>query len=211
MQLKLEAGFSLHNSPYIPGFQLVLASQSPRRRDLLNMAALPFVSRPPYIEEIHRPTESARDYVSRLCSEKATATAHQEFEGVLAADTTVVVSNGNSEVILEKPADAADARRMISLLAGREHSVLTAICFLWRRKQSICVEETRVHFVQLSSSEIDSYVSSGEPFDKAGGYAIQGLASRYISRIEGCYFNVVGLPVHRVVDVLNNAGVLVRA
>lgn len=175
------------------------------------MAELPFVSRPPNIEEIHRPTESARDYVSRLCSEKAAATAHEKFEGVLAADTTVVLINGNSEVILEKPADAADARRMISLLAGREHSVLTAICFRWKGKQNIIVEETRVHFAPLSASEIDSYVSSGEPFDKAGGYAIQGIASRYISRIEGCYFNVVGLPVHRLLDVLNTAGVLVRA
>lgn len=200
----------MHQSPFIPGFQLVLASQSPRRRDLLNMAALPFVSRPSLIEEIHRPEESARAYVARLSSEKAAATSHQDFEGVLAADTTVVVVEGDREVILEKPADAKQAQKMLSLLAGRSHSVLTGICFLWGGKETILVEETRVHFAPMSSVEIDAYVSSGEPFDKAGGYAIQGLASRYISRIEGCYFNVVGLPIHRVAEVLHNAGVLLR-
>ena len=201
----------MSQSPFIPGFQLVLASKSPRRRDLLNMAALPFISRPPSIEELHRPEESARNYVARLSSEKAAATSHRNFEGVLAADTTVLVLDGDSEVILEKPADAGDAKRMLTLLAGRSHSVLTGICFLWCGQQTVCVEETRVYFAPMSSLEIDAYVSSGEPFDKAGGYAIQGLASRYISRIEGCYFNVVGLPIHRVLDVLHNAGVLIGA
>ena len=174
------------------------------------MAALPFVSRPSLIKEIHRPEESARAYVARLSSEKAAATSHRDFEGVLAADTTVVVVEGGREVILEKPADAKQAQKMLSLLAGRSHSVLTGICFLWGGKQTSLVEETRVHFAPMSSVEIDAYVSSGEPFDKAGGYAIQGLASRYISRIEGCYFNVVGLPIHRVAEVLHNAGVLLR-
>ena len=174
------------------------------------MAKLPFVSRPSFIEEIRRPEESARAYVARLSSEKAAATSHQDFEGVLAADTTVMIFEANCEVILEKPIDAQEAHKMLSLLAGRAHWVLTGICFLWRGEEIILVEETCVHFAPISSVEISAYVSTGEPFDKAGGYAIQGRASRYISRIEGCYFNVVGLPVHRITEVLQNAGVLLK-
>ena len=132
-------------------------------------------------------------------------------EGVLAADTTVVLMDCGTELILEKPADAAEATAMIRALAGRTHSVLTAICFRWLDQQWVHVEKTKVEFSQLSEAQILEYVASGEPFDKAGGYGIQGLASKFIPRIEGCYFNVVGLPVHQVTRLFALAGVLARA
>lgn len=198
-------------SPFIPGFRLVLASQSPRRSALLEQAGFTFIVRPSSIPELRSPNESAHDYVSRLAVEKASATPCEPFEGILAADTTVVLLDFDSELILEKPKDAAEAKSMITALSGRSHSVLTAICFRWRERSWLHVEETNVEFAALSESEIDHYVASGEPFDKAGGYGIQGLASSFIPRIHGCYFNVVGLPVHQVSRLFAAAGVLAKA
>jgi septum formation protein len=115
-------------------------------------------------------------------------------EVVLGADTIVVAG----EAVLEKPADAGDARRMLEALSGRWHTVITGICLRHRRGAILDSESTQVHFVELERAEIDTYVASGEPMDKAGAYAIQGLASKFIDRIEGCYFNVMGLPLARV-------------
>ncbi len=198
-------------SPFIPNFRLVLASQSPRRAILLQQAGFPFVIRPSSIPELRVPYESAYDYVTRLAAAKASAALSEPFEGVLAADTTVVLLDGESERILEKPDDAREAKSMIGALSGRSHSVLTAICFRWQEQLWQHVEETTVEFSELSESEIDHYVASGEPFDKAGGYGIQGLASRFIPRIHGCYFNVVGLPVHQVARIFAKSGVLATA
>ncbi len=138
--------------------------------------------------------EDARRYVERLARAKAEAVECGPDDVVLGADTVVVVEGD----VLGKPSDAADARRMLELLAGREHEVMTGICLRNRRTAAEDVETTRVRFVPLSGEEIEEYVASGEPMDKAGAYAIQGLASRFIDRIEGCYFNVVGLPVAKV-------------
>jgi septum formation protein len=176
---------------------LVLASRSPRRREILQQAGIPFIVRPIEIDETPLPGETARNYVTRIAREKAgAATAGLMVAGdiVLTADTTVVVQ----DEILGKPSDAADARRMLRTLSGRRHEVLTGICL---RSAGHVIEdcaETSVWFVPLSSAEIQEYVASGEPMDKAGGYAIQGLASKFIQRIEGCYFNVMGLPIAMV-------------
>jgi len=157
----------------------------------LRDAGIPFVIRAADVAEVLKPGESATDYVRRLAEDKACAVAIGPGEVILGADTVVVVGGG----VLEKPRDAADARRMLEMLSGREHEVITGICLRSESQKIGDVAVTRVHFVPLSPEELDGYVASGEPMDKAGGYAIQGLASKFIDRIEGDYFNVVGLPV----------------
>jgi septum formation protein len=170
---------------------LVLASQSPRRAEILRQAGIPFTIRSAAVDETPVPGESPEDYVRRLAQWKAEAIEAEPDEIVLGADTTVVVDGA----MLGKPADRADARRMIASLAGRRHVVLTGIC-LRRGGRAVCDSaSTAVWFAPMSADEIDVYAASGEPMDKAGGYAIQGLASKFVERIEGCYFNVVGLPV----------------
>lgn len=170
---------------------LVLASQSPRRAEILRQAGLDFTVRAATVDETPREQEKPEDYVRRLAEEKALAVEATADETVLGADTTVVVDGE----MLGKPADDAEARRMLQKLSGRCHEVLTGIC-LRRGDRRVCDwTSTRVWFIPLAGAEIDAYVASGEPMDKAGAYAIQGLASKYIERIEGCYFNVVGLPV----------------
>jgi len=155
------------------------------------------------IDETPLPGETPRDYVLRLAEEKARAVHTGSSEIILAADTTVVLGNE----ILGKPEDNADAVRMLSALASRSHEVLTGICVLrrdgWR---AVDVASTTVWFSDVTDREIAAYVASGEPLDKAGSYAIQGLASRWISRIEGSYSNVVGLPVAMVYGLLREAG-----
>ena len=170
---------------------LVLASNSPRRQQILTDAGIPHVVRPSNIHEKPRPQESPEMYVRRLAEEKAFAIALQRGEIALGADTVVVAD----EHLLEKPQDEDDARRMLTLLSGRNHDVLTGICIRAQSMKVVDAISTRVHFTRLSEDEIDEYVRSGEPMDKAGAYAIQGLASKFIDRIEGCYFNVVGLPI----------------
>jgi septum formation protein len=170
---------------------LVLASQSPRRAEILRQAGIPFVVRSVAVDETPVDGESAEAYVRRLAERKALAVEASPDEIVLGADTTVVVDGE----ILSKPADTADARRMIGRLAGRRHQVLTGIC-LKRGSRTVCdCVATQVWFTAMTEAEIDAYAASGEPMDKAGGYAIQGLASKYVARIDGCYFNVVGLPI----------------
>ncbi len=181
---------------------LVLASKSPRRAEILRAAGLPFVVRPADIEEQRRDAESPTDYARRLAIDKATAVHVEPGEIVLGADTIVVVD----DVVLEKPADDADARRMLQLLSGRTHEVITGICLRSRFRSIPDTAVTRVTFSPLTPGEIDAYVASGEPMDKAGAYGIQGLASKFIERIDGDYFNVVGLPVSRVFRHLNRFG-----
>lgn len=173
------------------GVVLVLASRSPRRAEILRQAGIGFTVRAASVDEAPLPLERPEDYVCRLAEEKARAVEATPGETVLGADTTVVIDGR----MLAKPADAADARRMLEMLAGRCHEVLTGICL--RRGGHVVRDRaaTRVWFGPMTAAEIAAYVDSGEPMDKAGAYAIQGLASRYIERIEGCYFNVVGLPI----------------
>ena len=170
---------------------LVLASGSPRRREILRQAGMAFVTRPADVDETPLPGERPADYVMRLAREKALAVARDDHEIVLGADTTVVADGE----IFAKPLDAADAGHMLERLSGRRHAVLTGICLQSAAGAVTDLAETQVWFAKLSAEEIANYVSSGEPMDKAGGYAIQGLASKFVERIEGCYFNVMGLPV----------------
>ena len=169
---------------------LILASQSPRRAEILRAAGIDFEVRPAGVPEVRLPHEGAAAYVRRLAREKAGAVQCGAADIVLAADTVVVVDGE----VLEKPADAGDAARMLRLLSGREHQVVTGYCI----DGVVGVEVTTVRFVELADDEIADYIASGEPMDKAGAYAIQGLASKFIDRIEGDYFNVVGLPVAAV-------------
>jgi septum formation protein len=173
---------------------LVLASQSPRRSELLRVAGFSFRIRSRPVEEVRGNGEAPLEYALRLARAKAEAAWEGGDEIVLGADTIVVLG----DVVLEKPVDAADARGMLEALSGRWHTVITGICLRHRRGAILDSESTQVHFVELDRGEIDGYVASGEPMDKAGAYGIQGLASKFIDRIEGCYFNVMGLPLARV-------------
>lgn len=174
--------------------KLILASQSPRRSELLRLAGFSFRVRSRPVEEVRGQGETPRDYARRLARAKAEAAWEGGDEVVLGADTIVVLG----DAVLEKPVDAADARRMIQALSGRSHTVITGICLRHRRGAILDSESTQVYFATLEQEEIDAYVASGEPMDKAGAYGIQGLASKFIDRIEGCYFNVMGLPLARV-------------
>lgn len=198
---------------------LILASASPRRRELLAQAGYVFEVRPAHVNEDARPGENAIAYVTRLAREKAEAVYNREqgdlgtreqkdtgpdadaaVEGlvVLGADTTVEVDGQ----ILAKPEDAADAARMLRLLSGRTHRVITGVAVVTARGAHVAAEVTGVKFLTLSEAEIAAYIATGEPMDKAGAYGIQGRAARWIPRVEGCYFNVVGLPLALVSTML---------
>jgi septum formation protein len=185
---------------------LILASASPRRRELLSQAGLDFTVESADIHEDIQPEEPAAKYVQRLAVEKAQAVLalHPEEASptdrvvVLGADTCVLC-NGE---ILGKPVDQADARRMLELLSGRTHQVLTGIAAVSHAAMVSDVEITQVYFDVISERELVRYLASGAPLDKAGAYGIQGYAARWIPRIEGCYFNVVGLPLARTIALL---------
>lgn len=178
---------------------LILASASPRRSELLRNAGIPFAVDPADIHEEPLAGEAPIDYAQRLARDKAkTVLARHADAVVLGADTVVVVD----EHLLEKPANANDAARMLRLLSGRSHQVITGVCLVAANFERTEAEVTQVAFVRMSEDEIAEYVASGEPMDKAGAYGIQGMASRWAERIEGDYFNVVGLPVARVYRML---------
>ena len=181
---------------------LILASSSPRRAELLRAAGIEFTIRIPDVDETREPDESPRDYALRLSREKATIVAEGD-ELVLGADTIVVINNE----IAGKPADLDDARRMLGALNGRRHEVLTGVTLLRGDRVLSGIESTRVTFARMSESEIEWYVSTGEPMDKAGAYGIQGYASRYIERIEGSYTNVVGLPLNLIYRMAKKLGI----
>jgi septum formation protein len=191
---------------------LALASASPRRRELLTQAGFTFTVSPAHIPEDPRPGESPIAYVVRLAREKAEAVFHSRIEAqhsahdndadpllVLGADTTVVAPNGE---MLGKPLDAADAARMLRLLAGATHHVITGVALVAAGSLETAAEVTHVTMLTLSESEIADYIATGEPMDKAGAYAIQGRAARWIPRVHGCYFNVVGLPLALVSSMI---------
>ena len=170
---------------------LILGSRSPRRAELLAAAGIAFTVRAADIDEMPLPGEAPLLYALRMAEEKAAAVPRAPGETILAADTIVVLDSK----ILGKPKDAADAVQMLSALSGRRHEVITGICLLHGGKTVLDTASTSVWFSTLTKGEIRSYVASGEPADKAGAYGIQGLASRFVERIEGSYSNVVGLPV----------------
>jgi septum formation protein len=193
---------------------LVLASASPRRRELLAQVGYRFEVHPAHIPEDPLPSEDPIVYVTRLAREKAEAvfrelTSHsgppkvpldEQSLAVLGADTTVTLDNA----ILGKPEDAADAARILRLLSGRTHRVITGVALVTAKGAEVAAEATAVRFLTLSDDDIAEYVASGEPMDKAGAYAIQGRAARWIPRIEGCYFNVMGLPLALVCSLLES-------
>ena len=188
--------------------KLILASSSPRRAEVLRDAGIAFEVYGPQVEEARHPNEAVEKMVARLAEAKARAAAESVGEKnhaiIICADTAVELDGE----IFGKPRDAADAREMLSYLSGRTHYVLTGI-FAVRLPDGAtrsAVERTAVTFAPLDPIEIEAYVTSGEPFGKAGGYAIQGRAGRYIPRIEGCYFNVVGLPLARLYALLGDLG-----
>lgn len=178
--------------------RLILASASPRRSALLEAAGYTFEVRVADVDETPQPGESGVELVRRLAELKARTVPCGVDEVILAADTTVVCD----EVILNKPDDAADAARMLRRLSGRTHEVFTGVTVRSARREETVVVGTAVDFASLSESEIAWYVASGEPLGKAGGYGIQGLASRFVTRVHGSYPNVVGLPVADVAKLL---------
>jgi nucleoside triphosphate pyrophosphatase len=201
--------------PIIPVVRLILASASPRRAELLRAAGFDFDTIVADVDESVRAAETPAQYVRRLAAEKsfvasgsfgtnADGPAEAGHHIFLAADTTVVVDGE----ILGKPEDDADAARMMRALAGRAHEVMTGVSLRCNAYEVGRVETTRVFFAHMSDADVAWYVASGEGRDKAGGYAIQGLASRFIQRIEGSYSNVVGLPVAAVVELLREFGTI---
>jgi septum formation protein len=186
-------------------FRLILASASPRRRELLAQAGYTFTAEAADVDESEREGEEPGAYVRRLAEEKAQAVfARHAAEDlpliVLGADTTVVCDGE----ILAKPADAADAKRMLRVLSGRTHQVLTGITAVTRTGTTSAVETTDVTFSPIPEVELDLYCATPEPFDKAGAYGIQGYAARWIPRIDGDYFNVMGLPIARTVQLIED-------
>jgi septum formation protein len=184
--------------------KLILASASPRRRELLARAGFDFEVRSSVVEEAPAPGESAEEFARRAARDKALDVAARAQPGslVLGADT-VVVADGE---ILGKPVDAMDAARMLRLLSGTTHRVITGVCLVRApaAMEALRHETTFVTFRPLDEQEIAAYLASHEPFDKAGAYGIQGLASKFVTRVEGCYFNIVGLPVALVYDLLKS-------
>ena len=185
--------------------KLILASASPRRRELLAQAGYTFEVQAADVDESVLPGENAGAYVQRLAEEKARAVlARNVGDGdlvVLGADTTVVCDGE----ILAKPSDAEDAKRMLRKLSGRVHQVLTGVAVVTAAGVVSGIETTSVTFSEIPEAELDLYCATSEPLDKAGAYGIQGYAARWIPRIDGDYFNVMGLPIARVVRMIKAA------
>lgn len=178
--------------------EIILASQSPRRKELLGLLKIPFTVRVADIDETMNPALPAREEVARVSRLKAEAIFRNADDIVIAADT-IVVCDGQ---VLGKPKDEADALRMLRLLSGRDHQVMTGMTVLRGQQAVSCTEITDIHFRELSDREIQSYIRTGEPMDKAGSYGIQGGAAVFAQKIVGDYFNVVGLPVCRLHQIL---------
>jgi len=185
--------------------RLILASASPRRRELLQQAGVPFTVIPSNTDENIRPGESPEVYALRVAQEKATdVAAHQSGNWVLGADTIVTID----DTILGKPRDAADGFRMLRLLSGRPHRVMTAFVLLDPNGHAYAnqIVTSQVNFKGLTDTRIQEYLATGEPFDKAGAYAVQGIGTALVEKVEGSYTNVVGLPLDEVLAVLHSAG-----
>jgi septum formation protein len=181
---------------------LILASSSPRRSEILQAVGWPFEKLPVDLDETIKTNESPASYVERLALEKAQAAASKISSGLtLGADTTVVVDSQ----VLGKPRDEDDAHRMLKSLSGRWHEVLTGVALVQVREEKTnvsAVETTRVKFADMTDEEIAAYITTKEPMDKAGAYAIQGRAALFIEKIEGDYWNVMGLPIRLVYNLM---------
>ena len=177
---------------------VILASQSPRRKELMGLFHIPFTVRVSEADETMAPGLSPVEAVAQVSRRKAEAVPRQADDLVIAADTIVVLG----DEILGKPRDTADASRMLHLLSGRDHQVMTGMTLLRGENAMVCTEITDIHFRPLSDSEIDAYIRTGEPMDKAGAYGIQGGAALFAERLVGDYYNVMGLPVCRLGQLL---------
>ena len=185
-------------------YRVVLASSSPRRRELLALVGISHEVRPANIDETLRPRETPRRYAERLAREKATAVATRDPNLITIGADTIVVINRK---ILGKPADADQAGAMLRQLSGREHTVVTAVAVSRGKKLRSAVDEVRVRFRKLHADEIDAYISTGEPMDKAGAYGIQGYGATIVECIDGDYFAVMGMSLVRLVGLLRDVGV----
>lgn len=187
--------------------RVVLASQSPRRRQLLDLIGIAHEVRPANIDETPRPREAPRRHAERLAREKASTIATRDPDLItIGADTVVVVNRK----VLGKPVDAAEAAWMLEMLSGREHTVITAVAVARGRKIRSSIEEVKVKFRRLRQDEIEAYVATGEPMDKAGAYGIQGFGATIVEHIAGDYFAVMGLSLVRLVGLLRDVGVRYR-
>lgn len=184
--------------------QWVLASSSPRRRALLKLLLADFEVVPSDVDESIQIAESPEAIVARLAREKAVAVQERHPSAcIIGADTLVVCE----EQLLGKPASPDEARCMLRKLSGKTHQVLTGVCLLYLDTVSVECATTDVTFCELTEQEIENYLRSGEPFDKAGAYATQGLGARFVEKIDGCHFNVVGLPVSRLYKMMKRLNV----
>ncbi len=184
--------------------RVVLASASPRRRELLDLVGIAHEVEPADIDESYREGEEAAEHAERLAREKGAAIAARHPDAVVISADTIVVMDG---LVLGKPRDEADAARMLSLLGGQTHVVLTAVAVAYGGAMRSGVESVRVSFRPLSGEAIASYIATGEPMDKAGAYGIQGFGATLVERIDGDYFAVMGLAVGRMVELLERVGV----
>ena len=187
--------------------KVILASGSPRRRQLLELIGIDHEVLPSNIDETMRPRETPRRHAERLAREKASTIATREPDRITIAADTIVVINRK---VLGKPRDADDARRMLAMLSGREHTVITAVAVARGRKIRSAVEEVKVKFRRLREDDIDAYIATGEPMDKAGAYGIQGFGATIVECVNGDYFAVMGLPLARLVMLLRDLGVSYR-
>jgi len=187
--------------------RVVLASSSPRRRELLELIGISHVVRPANIDETMRPREAPRRHAERLAREKASAIATRDPDVITIGADTVVVINRK---VLGKPSDPEHAAWMLGLLSGREHTVITAVAVSRGKKLRSAIEEVRVKFRKLRDDEVEAYIATGEPMDKAGAYGIQGYGATIVERIEGDYFAVMGLPLVRLIGLMRDVGVSYR-
>lgn len=182
---------------------IVLASQSPRRTELLAQLGVSFTQRPATIDEAHRPGESPAAYVQRIATAKAEAVSDPDAGAVVGSDTAVVVDGR----IFGKPADRADALAMLRILSGREHEVLTGVAVVTPGQSLYRLSTSRVRFRRIDPGEAAAYWETGEPHDKTGGYAIQGLAAVFVEHIAGSYSGIMGLPLFETADLLRRVGI----
>ncbi|HEY2065454.1 MAG TPA: Maf family protein [Gemmatimonadaceae bacterium] len=190
-----------------PTPRVVLASQSPRRRELLTLVGIPHIVRPAHIDESYRSGEQPAAHAERLARKKAAVAAQEAPDALVVGSDTIVVVDGD---VLGKPRDGAHAVEMLTRLSGRSHIVMTAVAVEWRGRTVSAVEEVVVTFHPLDADDIAAYVATGEPMDKAGAYGIQGYGATIVERVDGDYFAVMGLPLQRLVRLMATLGVRYR-
>jgi septum formation protein len=186
---------------------IILASQSPRRRELLSLVGITHEVRPAEIDEAYLDGEQPRAHAERLAREKAAVIARETPDALVIGSDTIVVVDGD---VLGKPRDEAHAAEMLSRLSGRTHTVMTAVAVMWRGEELSAVEEVEVTFHSLEPDDIARYIATREPMDKAGAYGIQGYGATLVARVDGDYFAVMGLPLQRLVRLMADLGVRYR-